>query len=73
MKKMTKAELEGHNAWLQNRVNVMAAEIADLKKQLTVRVDTSMIAERRALLNSLGQMTEAVSHAIRFTVGKEVM
>lgn len=33
--------------------------------------DRMLLSERRQLCNSIGQMTEAVAHAIRFVVGKE--
>ena len=48
-------------------------EIQGLKKALQTRLDMSMLQERTKLAGSVGQMVDAVSHAIRFVVGIEVL
>jgi hypothetical protein len=45
----------------------------DAEAKLKERIDDRMLTERRQLVQALSGMTEAVSHAIRMTVGKEVL
>lgn len=65
---------------LQERINTLTGEVHSLRTalsqreaQLRTRLDQSMLKERIALSNSLGQMIEATSKAIMFVVGKEQM
>lgn len=50
---------------------LIRAQAAEAK--LKERIDDRMLTERRQLVQALSGMTEAVSHAIRMTVGKEVL
>ncbi len=77
-KKPTKNEVRIAN--LENDLNVnrilyqnMHKRALDAEAKLKERIDDRMLTERRQLVQALSGMTEAVSHAIRMTVGKEVL
>lgn len=77
-KKLTKNEariIELENALnVANSNYVIALQRAQAAEaKLKERVDDRMLTERRQLVQALSGMTEAVSHAIRMTVGKEVL
>ena len=68
--------LKGSEAVSKNRERLMYEYIEKckiLEIKLRERLDLSMIQERRQLAQALAAMTEGVSHAIRYVVGKEVM
>ncbi len=73
MRQRTKAELQYLLAQESEAHLRMARKVTELEIKLQTRVDTSMIKERQDLLNSIGQLVEAVSKAIVYTVGKEVL
>lgn len=54
-------------------IDKLRQENFQLDSKLRARQDLSMIKERQALCNSLGQMIEAVAQSIRVIVGKEFM
>lgn len=72
MKRATIAQLQREQELDRAMIRVRDSEIASLKQQLASRRDPLM-EQRIQLANQLGQMIGAVSDAVKFIIGKEVL
>lgn len=70
---MTKAELTAENIYLKSALIRQENLTKEWQKKATERLDLQMLEARIKLASNVGQMVEAVSKAITYIVGKEVM
>lgn len=57
----------------RERTTVSNAEVLRLKTLIQEKPDLTMMHERRQIATALGQMAGAVTEAIRYVIGKEVL
>jgi len=74
-KKLTLRETEQKELIISqgNQILRLETENQKLRASLQHRLDQSMLKERIQLVNSIGQLTEAVSKAIQFVIAKETL
>jgi hypothetical protein len=66
--------------WYQERDKLQQKQLAErwdlicnLRKEITARVDTTMIKERQMLARAISELLQPIGQAIHVVIGKEVM